>query len=55
MKNADQILVLKDGAIAERGTHKELLAQKGIYYQMVQDQYRDSEKRAGGRQVTANG
>lgn len=44
VKNADQILVLKDGEIAERGTHKELLAHKGIYYGMVQDQYKDFEE-----------
>lgn len=54
VKNADQILVMKDGAIAERGTHKELLAKKGIYYQMVQDQYRDL-KNVQGQEVTANG
>lgn len=46
VKNADLILVLDDGRIAERGTHAELLAQKGIYYGMVQDQYRDFEKYA---------
>ncbi len=49
VKNADLILVLKDGAIAERGTHSELLAQKGIYYGMVQDQYRDFEQFAAGK------
>ncbi len=38
VKNADCILVLENGAIAERGTHKELLEKKGIYWQMVQDQ-----------------
>ena len=48
VKNADQILVLKDGAIAERGTHKALLEQKGIYYGMVQDQYKDFEKISKG-------
>ncbi|SOC86151.1 ATP-binding cassette, subfamily B [Ensifer adhaerens] len=32
--NADEIIVLKDGAIAERGTHGELLEQKGLYERM---------------------
>ncbi|MGI6238386.1 MAG: ABC transporter ATP-binding protein [Christensenellales bacterium] len=50
VKNADMILVLDDGEIAERGTHKELLAMGGIYHRMVQDQYRDldSVKPKGG-------
>ena len=42
VKNADQIVVLKEGRIAERGNHKSLLAQRGLYYQMVQDQYKDA-------------
>lgn len=33
MRDADLILVLKDGKVAERGTHDELLKQKGYYYQ----------------------
>ena len=33
VKDADQILILKDGEITERGTHAELLRQKGYYYQ----------------------
>lgn len=32
--NADEIIVLKDGTIAERGTHVELLDQKGLYERM---------------------
>jgi len=43
VKNADQILVLQDGRIAERGTHKELLMKNGIYAGMVHDQYKDLE------------
>ena len=41
VKNADQIVVLDGGCVAERGTHEELLAQKGLYFRMYQDQYRD--------------
>ena len=36
--DADCILVLDKGEIVERGTHKELLEKKGVYWQMVQDQ-----------------
>lgn len=38
---ADQILVVKDGSIAERGTHKELLEANGLYARMWTD-YRQS-------------
>ncbi|GHU76143.1 multidrug ABC transporter ATP-binding protein [Clostridia bacterium] len=39
--HADQILVLDDGRIVERGKHKDLLALKGLYYQMFMDQVKD--------------
>ncbi len=35
-KYADKILVLQDGRITESGTHEELIAKKGYYYQVVQ-------------------
>ena len=44
VKNADQIIVLKDGAIAERGKHRELIEKGGIYAQMVADQMSSAVK-----------
>ncbi len=38
VKNADQIVVIHDGKIAEIGTHKTLVANQGMYYNLVQDQ-----------------
>ncbi|MBO5033435.1 MAG: ABC transporter ATP-binding protein [Lachnospiraceae bacterium] len=39
IQNADEILVVNHGEIAERGTHAELMAQKGFYYQMYRAQF----------------
>lgn len=39
VRGADEILVLADGAIAERGTHEELLRKRGLYYETYQSQY----------------
>lgn len=39
IRNADLILVMKDGNIVEQGTHKELLAQKGFYESLYNSQF----------------
>ncbi len=39
VKQADEIIVLSGGTIAERGTHDELMAKKGIYYDTYNAQY----------------
>ncbi|HOJ60008.1 MAG TPA: ABC transporter ATP-binding protein [bacterium] len=41
IQQSDEILVLHQGQIRERGTHAQLLAQGGIYYRLYQLQYKD--------------
>ena len=38
--DADCILVIRDGQIVEQGTHRELLDQKGFYYELFNSQYK---------------
>ena len=39
IRNADLILVMKDGTIIEQGTHRELLQQKGVYESLYNSQF----------------
>ena len=41
IKNADLILVMKDGDIIESGTHENLLAEKGFYAELYNSQFED--------------
>jgi ATP-binding cassette, subfamily B, multidrug efflux pump len=46
IRNADIILVLKDGQIIERGKHDELLAKEGFYYDLYMSQFKKQEDAA---------
>ena len=41
VRNADIILVVKDGVIVERGTHSELINSRGYYFDLYTRQYED--------------
>jgi ABC-type multidrug transport system fused ATPase/permease subunit len=45
VRQADLILVLQDGEIVERGTHPELMARRGIYWDIYEIQLRPQEER----------
>jgi ATP-binding cassette subfamily B protein len=51
VRHADQILVLEDGEIAERGAHEDLVARGGIYEQLHEAQTRERRKRQPTGQV----
>ncbi len=38
IRNADLILMMDQGRVAEQGTHQELLALRGLYYCLYQQQ-----------------
>lgn len=38
IKNASKIIAIKDGEIAEVGTHEDLIAKQGLYYELVNAQ-----------------
>ena len=46
LRNADRLVVIDEGTVAEIGTHEELLAKRGIYYKLVEMQRTVSRLRA---------
>jgi ATP-binding cassette subfamily B protein len=57
IRNADVIFAIQGGAIAERGTHDELLAQGGLYARLYEEQFGDGavEAHCSDGVVLANG
>ena len=57
IRNADVIFAIDDGAIVERGTHDELLAEGGLYARLYEDQFGDGaiEAHCNDGVILANG
>jgi ATP-binding cassette subfamily B protein len=45
IRNADRILVIKDGKIVEEGRHEDLIRRKGYYYRLYTNQYIEEKSR----------
>jgi ATP-binding cassette subfamily B protein len=45
VKHADEIIVLDRGQIIEKGSHEDLLEQKGSYYEIYQEQFKEEMRR----------
>lgn len=45
IRNADRILVIKDGKIVEEGRHEDLIRKKGYYYRLYTNQYIEEKSR----------
>ena len=43
IRSADRILVIQDGKIIEDGTHRQLIARQGYYYQLYTNQFQEEQ------------
>ena len=48
IRNADKIIVLKEGVVAEEGRHEELLARGGVYAELYRAQFRSKPAKVEG-------
>lgn len=55
IRNADQIIVMKDGKIVERGRHEDLIDQGGLYKEIYDVQLRDQEELAKAMAASETG
>ncbi len=38
VRNADRIIAIEDGKVAESGSHNELITKRGVYYNLIKNQ-----------------
>ena len=55
IRNVDEVLVLDAGNIVERGSHDELLDQKGFYYNLYMSQFRRQAETETAAPISASG
>jgi ATP-binding cassette subfamily B protein len=48
IRDADEVLVINDGEIIERGTHEDLVAQQGFYYDLYMSQFKGRPAQSAG-------
>ena len=53
IRNADLILVMRDGDIVEQGNHEELLAQDGFYAELYNSQFEHTESEESASEAQA--
>jgi ABC-type multidrug transport system fused ATPase/permease subunit len=49
IRDANKIIVLKDGVVAEQGTHEELMAVGGVYAELYQIQFGQQPEKSAAR------
>jgi ATP-binding cassette subfamily B protein len=54
IRNADQVIVIRDGEVVERGKHEELLARGGVYHDLYMSQFRREVEETPMRQGVLN-
>jgi ABC-type multidrug transport system fused ATPase/permease subunit len=54
IRDADNIIVLAGGVVAEQGTHEQLLAKRGLYADLYHVQFGDADAPAAGPATPAS-